>query len=243
MAINIGSTEMGSIYLGSTEIGEVYLGNVKLYGQAPLVLPQRTFRCKYNPGTQPMSPGSFESATLIDATNNIWDLVGASWGVSGFQNDLNLLEIVGANPTGFPYNGIGNQTFINCTSLTKVAALDLSNVSVWDGMNKTFAGCSNLTKISFYNTSTVTRFVRTFENCTSLVQVPLFDTSNVTNCDYAFSNCYNVESGALALYTQMSTQTNVPSSHSNCFTNCGRDTVTGAAELAQIPSSWGGTGA
>lgn len=243
MAINIGSTEIGSIYLGSTKIDEAYIGNVKVYGQAPLVLPQRTFRCKYNPGTQPMSRSSFESSTLIDATNNIWDLVCPSWGANGFRNDQNLLEIIGANPTGFPYNGIGFQTFMDCISLTKVAPLDLSNVDPWDGMKQMFAGCSSLTKISFYNTSTVTSFVRTFENCTSLVQVPLFDTSNVTNCDYAFSNCYNVESGALALYTQMSTQTNVPSSHSNCFTNCGRDTVTGAAELAQIPSSWGGTGA
>lgn len=25
------------------------------------------------------------------------------------------------------------------------------------------------------------------------------------------------------------------------FYDCGRDTVTGAAELAQIPSDWGGT--
>ena len=28
-----------------------------------------------------------------------------------------------------------------------------------------------------------------------------------------------------------------------CFSDCGRDTESGRAELAQIPSDWGGTGA
>jgi hypothetical protein len=58
-----------------------------------------------------------------------------------------------------------------------------------------------------------------------------------------FRDCLNVQSGALALYQQASTQTTPPSDHSYTFTNCGKNTQTGAAELAQIPSSWGGTGA
>lgn len=37
---------------------------------------------------------------------------------------------------------------------------------------------------------------------------------------------------------QASTQANPPANHSYTFTNCGRDTPTGAAELAQIPSGW-----
>jgi len=53
-----------------------------------------------------------------------------------------------------------------------------------------------------------------------------------------FVRCYAVESGALALYQQASTQTNPPSSHSNTFRDCGSNTTTGAAELAQIPSDW-----
>lgn len=66
--------------------------------------------------------------------------------------------------------------------------------------------------------------------------------TSATTVDWCFAGCSNVESGALALYNQMSTQTTPPQYHQYCFTNCGRDTVTGAAELAQIPSSWGGTG-
>lgn len=58
---------------------------------------------------------------------------------------------------------------------------------------------------------------------------------------YTFGQCINVESGALALYQQMSTQATPPSITSHCFTNCSSQTVTGAQELAQIPTSWGGT--
>ena len=43
------------------------------------------------------------------------------------------------------------------------------------------------------------------------------------------------------MYQQMSTQATPPTSYTDTFKNCGRDTTTGAAELAQIPESWGGT--
>jgi hypothetical protein len=51
-------------------------------------------------------------------------------------------------------------------------------------------------------------------------------------------NCGNVESGALALYQQASTQANPPSTHVETFYRCGINTVQGSAELAQIPSDW-----
>lgn len=89
--------------------------------------------------------------------------------------------------------------------------------------------------------SSVTDMTAMFANCTSLTSVPLFDTSAVTNMSAMFINCTKVEGGALALYQQASAQTTPPSSHTGTFTNCGSDTVTGAAELAQIPASWGGT--
>jgi hypothetical protein len=79
--------------------------------------------------------------------------------------------------------------------------------------------------------------------CNSLKTIPLFNTASVTNMNSFAKWCYYVESGALALYQQASSQTNPPSDYTDCFTNCGANTTTGAAELAQIPSSWGGTGA
>jgi hypothetical protein len=74
--------------------------------------------------------------------------------------------------------------------------------------------------------------------CYALTTVPLFNTSKVTNVDQMLWDCNNVESGALALYNQLSTQTTPPSNHSQTFYNCGSNTTTGAAELAQIPSDW-----
>jgi len=53
-----------------------------------------------------------------------------------------------------------------------------------------------------------------------------------------FYQCTNVQSGALALYQQASSQTTPPTSHNQTFYNCGSNTTTGSAELAQIPSGW-----
>jgi hypothetical protein len=80
-----------------------------------------------------------------------------------------------------------------------------------------------------------------FNGCKSLTTVPLYNTLNTTDVDLMFDGCINVESGSLALYQQMSSQVIVPERHSGCFSNCGNNTVTGRAELRQIPTSWGGT--
>ena len=128
--------------------------------------------------------------------------------------------------------------FYSCKSLTTVPLFDTSSVT---NMSAMFVGCTSLTTIPLFDTSNVTNMSNMFNGCTSLTTVPLFDTSSVTNMEAAFYGCTNVESGALALYQQASMQANPPSNHGGTFTNCGSNTVTGAAELAQIPSSWGGT--
>ena len=118
-----------------------------------------------------------------------------------------------------------------------------------DAWNGLFSSMSSLIEVLGANswnsshTTTVTNLQGIFANCSSLTSVPLFDSSSVTNVGNMLKNCVNVESGALALYQQMSTQTTPPTVYGDCFLNCGSNTTTGAAELAQIPSSWGGTGA
>lgn len=134
--------------------------------------------------------------------------------------------------------------FFTCRALTSIPQYNtnsLTTVSNTNGVGM-FYGCTSLTTIPYINTSSVTIMNRLFYSCTSLKIVPLLDTSSASNVTAMFYGCTNVESGALALYNQMSTQTVPPSKHNQTFTYCGRDTVTGAAELAQIPSSWGGTG-
>jgi Zn/Cd-binding protein ZinT len=104
-----------------------------------------------------------------------------------------------------------------------------------------YDSCKALTHAPALNTRNCTDFSYMFGNDYALQEVPLYNTVNADNVRYMFSNCKAVESGALSLYTQMSTQTVVPTTHTDCFIYCGRDTVTGSAELAQIPTSWGGT--
>jgi len=148
----------------------------------PLNLPANTIRVKF---TSRYTPTMGNTQTLVDSTNNIWDIYKSSnnW-YSLFSSNDSLLEILGANTT-------------NVTSIEE-----------------------------------------TFVYCTSLTSIPLFDTSNITNTTCAFYGCTGVETGALALYQQLSTQANPPTKHEATFTNCGALTVTGKAELAQIPEDW-----
>lgn len=153
-------------------------------------------------------------------------------------------------------------TFAGCSSLTSIPLFDTHNVSSFNG---TF-GRNSISSSPLLDTSNAVSVSRMFSNC-QLTSVPLFDTHNVVdmkyflsynenlkyiplfntekveNINWGFINCYNVTGGALDLYNQLSTQTNPPTAHTDTFIRCGRDTQTGSAELAQIPSAWGGTGA
>lgn len=84
---------------------------------------------------------------------------------------------------------------------------------------------------------------RMFNECTSLTQVPLFNTDGVTDARQMFKECTHMwSSHVLAWYQQLSSQRVPPAQHSDCFTNAGISQSGGAAVLAQIPASWGGTG-
>ena len=180
----------------------------------PLGLPPFTIRCKFSSG---YTPTMGDSQTLVDAGENIWDIYKNStdW-TSLFNNNSNLSEIFGANTS-------------EVTNMTRM-----------------FYGCGNLTSITLFDTHNVYSFAFMFNsiadlNSPKITNIPLFDTSSANDVSTMFGGCKVVQSGALALYQQMSTQANPPLNHGSCFRNCGSNTVTGAAELAQIPSDWGGT--
>lgn len=190
-------------------------GSTLSYGDPlnPLGLPPYTVRVKFKSGYSPSSQTDV-THTLVDATENIWDYYkyqNSNTFNGLLRNDVNLLEVLGANTSG---------------------VTDMSYM---------FANCSALTTVPVFDTSSVTTTSYMFNNCTSLTTVPLFDTSSLVIMARMFYYCTAVESGALALYTQASTQATPPTNHSYTFKNCGINTTTGAAELAQIPSNWGGT--
>lgn len=194
----------------------------------PLGLPPNTIRVKFKSG---YTPTMGDSQTLVDSTNNIWDIYKGSndWSKL-FRNIRNLTEVLGANTT----NVTDMSRMFYATDLSSVALFDTSKVT---DMSYMFDS-TRLSSIPLFDTSSCIYLTTMFCSCSMLVSVPLLDTSSCVDMEAMFDGCYNVQSGALALYQQASTQTNPPSNHSHTFRNCGTNTVTGAAELAQIPSDW-----
>ena len=234
--IKINGATPSAFYVGSTAASAVYYGSTQLWPSAPPapVLPSKTIRCKFATG---YTPTMGDSRTLVDSSENIWDIYksGDDWGTL-FYNNTSLVSVIAANTTGVTNMG----TMFCKTNLTTVPLFDTSSVT---NMYDMFNNCTSLTTVPLFDTSSVTNMGQMFYGCTSLTTVPLFDTSSVTNMGQMFRNCMAVESGALALYQQASTQTTPPQYHTLTFKNCGANTIPGDAELAQIPSSWGGNGA
>lgn len=55
---------------------------------------------------------------------------------------------------------------------------------------------------------------------------------------YFFIDCFEVSSGILDAYNYLSSVEPAIGEVTACFRRCGRDSETGSAELAQIPSDW-----
>ena len=240
----------------------LYFNGSKIWPEVnynPLNLPANTVRVRTNNGNPPIKGSSttYNTATLLLGSTDIYDVYKSGTDFSNLlRGSTNVVEVLGANTTnitnmGYMFYGCSSLNtvqlfdtsnvtlmrtmFCNCQSLTSVPLFDTSNVTATFDM---FQNCKALISVPLFDTSNVTAMYSMFHNCESLTAIPLFDTSKVTNMYDMFQNCYKVQSGALALYQQASTQANPPSSHSYTFTKCGRDTPTGAAELAQIPSDW-----
>ena len=103
-----------------------------------------------------------------------------------------------------------------------------------------FHNSTKLGNCPVFDISNVTNCEGMFAQCNSLTHVPLFDMRSCTNAYQMFSNTRSVQSGAYAMYEYASTKAIPITNHSNMFTNCGFDTVTGLAELNRIPQDWGG---
>ena len=263
MSLYLGSTKVGSLYLGSSKIGTAYLGSAKVYSSGdpynPLNLPPYTLRLKFQYGKTPAFR-SGSSGVQVSSNPNVWDWTynNAVWSGGFYGNTTTrgyLLEVLGGNTTGVTDMF---QLFMSCSGLTTVAVFDTSSVTTTGAMfygtaittaplydlssatttSSMFSGCSSLTSVPLYNTGSVTNMARMFQGCSRLQTIPLFDTSSATDMSSMFLSCNYVTSGSLALYQQASSQATPPTSHSQCFYNCGSSTTTGSRELAQIPSDW-----
>ena len=231
----------------------------------PLGLPSGVFRIKVTPDTS--SWLGAQTVTLVTGTTDVYDVQFTESNTTQW-NKVMALEVLGANTTGWT-NGFASM-FEGCTSLTSVSLFDTSSatnmysmfsscrnltaIPLFDTSNVTtmssmLSNCQSLTSIPLFDTSNVTTMNSMLDGCTGISTIPDFNVSSVTSVPSVFQGCINVETGALNMYNKFVALggqiTNKGSTllygNSYPFTNCGRDTVTGAAELAQIPSSWGGT--
>ena len=205
----------------------------------PLNLPANTVRVRTSDGLVPYKDSAsdysatYETATLVEGTSDVYDVYTSGTDFYNlFYGSINVVEVLGANTTGV--TSMENM-LAGCSSLMSVSLFDTSNVT---DMTNMFAGCSSLTSVPLFDTSRVEYMTNIFQDCSSLTSVPLFNTSSARLMNSTFKNCTKVQSGALALYQQVSTQANPPLTHDQTFRNCGSDTTTGAAELAQIPKDW-----
>lgn len=166
-----------------------------------------------------------------------------------FDNDTNGIGI--SHLKEVPLLDTSNVTtmgtmFRRCVNLEEVPKFDTSNVTNMSGM---FSGWVNnehnnemhLKSVPDFDYSKVTRLEGFVRNCTSLTEIPEMNIeANVTRCNEMFHNCLNIKSGQKALYDKLSAISTI-TNHADCFKDCGSDTEEGRAELAQIPTSWGGT--
>jgi hypothetical protein len=240
MALKLGSSTVGSLYLGSHKVSEAYLGSVKVYSSTPvdpynpLGLPPFTLRVEFT-GTD----------ASYDPTQDAW--IAGSWTAVGgsvwdwtYQNAV-WHDTVRASSVLAYYKPATNQYIhlgqkhCNILGGNTTGVTDMANL---------FAGHRYLGSIALFDTSSVVDFSYFCLGHTQggiLTSIPLFNTSSAVTVESMFANSKKVQSGALALYTQMSTQATPPTTYYNCFYGCGIGTTSGAAELAQIPTSWGGT--
>ena len=241
----------------------VFKINVDPYN--PLGLPAGIMRVKMQDG---WSPSSYDTSSLeftqVSSSPNIWDITvkkGSGIGNWGHTNS-HLIELMGFNPEGVTGYGTGITTIMSdvdtkisamrlaeVTSLSyslqstleEVGPLSLPNVTTISGV--VFGGKRNLRYIELTDLNNLEVCTGMFSGCTSLTTMPILTgLESLTNVQEMFANCTNMGSGILDMYNRLSNMSTI-TNHNYCFSYCGQDSVTGAAELAQIPSSWGGTGA
>ena len=196
----------------------------------PLGLPAMTFRFQLADGQSWAG-----AATATPVSEGVVDVTFTQDNITQYYRAC-IAKVLGANASGFTsLSGM----FSSATNLTEVALFDTSNCT---DLSTMFAGSGLIEELPDFPTNSCANFEHFAASMTNLKKVPNLDVSAATNVKFMFASSYNVESGALAMYNKLSALGSQITNHDNTFAECGRDTVTGAAELAQIPSSWGGTG-
>ena len=187
----------------------------------PLGLPPYTMRFQfgnlsYNP-TNSLNPWNTGAQWVrVSTSPNIWDYTREN---SNWREEFDSQFQTGNSGT------------------TRLLGANFSGVTRAHGM---FQWCTGLSNLVLFDTSNLTYWGAVFANSgiTSIPQFPL--SSAITELSYAFYRCRSVTTGALNMYNRLIATGSVVN-HISTFEDCGSGNASGQAELAQIPTSWGGT--
>lgn len=106
-------------------------------GPTPIVLPANTIRIRFASG---YTPEIGNTNTLVDSTNNIWDIYKSSnsWDEL-FMNNSSVIEVIASNTANI--NSI-YALFFNCTNLINVPLLDTTSLTQY--VSYAFYGCTKV---------------------------------------------------------------------------------------------------
>lgn len=221
MGLSLGNISIKDVYFGSTKIKEMYLGSSKVYSSS--VYPYFIFEF----ADSSINPNRYSHNLVNDRYDDkvIWTQLSSS-------PNIWKIEII-------RYTAVQEQMGIGLPCLFAAGTGDTTGILT---MSCKLIGSGNFDYVDIYSQH-CTSFDRTFAHCTGLTEITpiLYAGTYLINVGSMFNNCINITTGALAQYNWFNTYGVNINNHSGTFTNCGSNTQTGAAELAQIPVGWGGT--
>ena len=226
MGLSLGNTSIAEIYLGSTKISEMYLGLSKVYELSKKPYFVFEFSVSDFVPTTNLLNGAYRSIaqwSQVSSSPNRWKLELNKFGhVSVATVDYGI-----GLPFLFANNNVSiQQGYLIPTNLGNGTCklIDSGNLDITDSVGQI---CETMDRM--------------FADCEGLTYIAPLHCTNVQNVGGMFQGCTEVTEGALAQYNWFNTYGININNHSGTFTNCGSNTQTGTAELAQIPVGWGGT--
>lgn len=170
-----------------------YGDDILLFGGASLSysppapsLPSHTVRCKFTEG---YTPTMGDSRTLVDATENIWDIYKASDDWSYLLSGINALtEVVDFNAEGI------TSTRAMCYGSRYLTSFRAYNTDSVTDMESMFLTCTSLTYVDPGNPHPEGVKARQLFSGTAITHAPQMDLSRITHGNYLFDGCRNLVS-------------------------------------------------
>lgn len=201
----------------------------------------------------------FDTSSVTDMEGMFLDdesLVSVGEFDTGRVTDMSYMFTRCKALAGVPFFNTENVTnmramFQQCEALRELPAFETGSVT---NMADMLFDCYSLRAIPVMNTHNVLYLTDFATNCIRLESIPTLNVSKVGSAgdldadtqypmgaaESAFASCPAVSAGILNMYNALSSNNHLTTalSHHETFAACGVDSVSGAAELAQIPAGW-----